>query len=144
MIRDSGPCQRASFGLAENKLGLSAECGNAAGVIGMEMGEKHRLRLNVQARELRRQICTRLLPVGHAVNPVEELHRIGVITVRRMFGEGVVEARVDQEVSKVWMVYPVHQHGEIARPMIAVGLPGACRVEVQTRVHVDNSGLKGG
>src|SRR5262245_55740144 len=41
------------------------------------------------------------------------------------------------------MVYPMRQHCEIARNMIAVGLPWACRVEVQTSVHVDNAGAKG-
>jgi hypothetical protein len=61
-----------------------------------------------------------------------------------MFREGLVEARVDQEVSEVGMVYPVNQDGEIAWRMVAVGLFGACRVEVQTSVHVDNAGLKGG
>jgi len=107
------------------------------------MCEEHRLRVNVQARELCRQVHARLLPVGHTVGPIEELHRLGVTAVGRMFREGVVETRVDQEVSEAGMVYPVNQHGEIARHMVAVGLPGACRVEVQARVHVDNAGLKG-
>ena len=51
-----------------------------------------------------------------------------------MLREGVVEARVDQEIAEAGMVYPVNQHSEIARPMVAVGLLGACRVEVQARV----------
>jgi hypothetical protein len=42
------------------------------------------------------------------------------------------------------MVDPVNQRGKIARHMIAVRLPGTCRVEVQTGVHVDDSGLKSG
>jgi hypothetical protein len=112
-------------------------------MIGVEMREEHRLRVNVQARELCRQVHARLLPVGNAVGPIEQLHRLGVIAVGRMLREGVVEARVDQEVSEAGMVYPMHQYGEIARNMVAVGLPGACRVEVQARVHVDNAGLKG-
>src|SRR5262249_5063896 len=60
-----------------------------------------------------------------------------------MFREGVVEAAVDQEVPEIGMMYPMHQHCEIARVMIAVRLPGACRIEVQTGVHVDNSSLQG-
>jgi len=60
-----------------------------------------------------------------------------------MLREGVVEAGIDQKVSEAGMVYPVDQHGEIARPMIAIGLLGACRVEVQAGVHVDNAGLNG-
>jgi hypothetical protein len=60
-----------------------------------------------------------------------------------MFRKGVVEARVDQEVSEVGMVHPMHQHGEIARHVIAVGLLGACGVEVETCIHVDDAGLKG-
>jgi hypothetical protein len=40
------------------------------------------------------------------------------------------------------MIYPVNQHGEIARHMIAVGLPGARWVEVQTSIHVDHTCLK--
>ncbi len=89
------------------------------------------------------QVHARLLPVGHAVGPIEQLHRPGVISVGRIFREGVVEARVDQEVAEAGMVYPVNQYGEVARRMVAVGLPGACRVEVQARVHVDDAGLKG-
>jgi hypothetical protein len=54
--------------------------------------------VNAQAGELCRQIFTRLLPVGDAVDPIEEPHRLGVIAVRRMFREGVVETCVDQEV----------------------------------------------
>src|ERR1700683_702417 len=106
------------------------------------MGEEQRLTAEVQTRELRPQIQARFLPVGDAVGPSEELHRLGVAAVGRMFGEGVVEARVDQEVAEAGMVYPVNQHGEIARRMVAVGLPGARWVEVQARVHVDNAGLK--
>jgi hypothetical protein len=59
-----------------------------------------------------------------------------------MFRERVVEARIDQEVSEAGMVYPVHQRFEIARHMIAVGLPWACGVEVKTSVHVDDTGPK--
>ena len=59
-----------------------------------------------------------------------------------MFREGFVEARVDQKVTKLWMVYPVHQYREIARSMVAVGLLRACRIEVQARVHMDNAGLQ--
>ncbi len=47
------------------------------------------------------------------------------VAIRRMFREGVVEARVDQEISEARVVYPVNRHGEIARHMIASGLPGA-------------------
>jgi hypothetical protein len=60
-----------------------------------------------------------------------------------MFSEGIVEARVDQEVAEAGMVYPVNQHSEIARRMIAVSLLRACGVEVQTSVHVHNAGPKG-
>ena len=56
-----------------------------------------------------------------------------------MFREGVVEARVDQEISGVGMVHPVNQHSKITRHMIAVGLLRAGRVKVQTRVHMDNA-----
>src|SRR5450755_3635229 len=110
----------------------------------MEMREEHRLRVNVEGGKLRREIPTWLLPVGDAVDPIEEPHRFGVIAVWRMFREGAVEASVDQEVSEAGMMDPVHQHGEIPRRMIARGLFGACRVEVQTSVHVDYAGLKGG
>jgi hypothetical protein len=91
VVRDSRSRQKSSFGLAEDKLGLRPECGNA-GVVRMEMREEHRLRMNAQTRELRGQIRTRLLPVGHAVNPIEEPHRLGVIAVRWMFREGLIEA----------------------------------------------------
>jgi hypothetical protein len=74
-------------------------------VIGMEMLEKHRLRVNPPARQLRLQIFTRFLP--------------GIIAVRRMFREGVVEASVDQEVSETGMAHPMNQHGEIARGAIS-------------------------
>ncbi len=50
MVRDGGSRQKAGFGLAENKLGLRPERGNAPGVIGVKMREEHRLRVNVQAR----------------------------------------------------------------------------------------------
>jgi hypothetical protein len=60
-----------------------------------------------------------------------------------MLCERVVETRVDQKVAKTGMVYPVHQYGEIARHMIAIGLSGARGIEIQTSVHVDNAGLKG-
>ncbi len=84
------------------------------------MCEEHCLRVNVQARELCPQVHARLLPVGHVVGPIEELHRFGVVAVGRMFREGVVESRVDQEVAEAGMVYPVNQHGEIARRVVAV------------------------
>jgi len=42
------------------------------------------------------------------------------------------------------MVYRVNHHGEIARHMVAVGLLRACRVQVQTSVHVDHAGPKSG
>jgi len=87
------------------------------------MRDKHRLRVRVQACELRREINTRLLPIGQAIDPIEQPHRLGVIAVRRMFREGIIEARIDQEVSEAGMAYPVNQHGEVARHMIAVGLP---------------------
>jgi carboxymethylenebutenolidase len=89
---------------------------------GVEMRDKHRLRVRVQACELRREINTRLLPIGQAIDPIEQPHRLGVIAVRRMFREGIIEARIDQEVSEAGMAYPVNQHGEVARHMIAVGL----------------------
>src|ERR1035438_4240144 len=92
VVRDGGARQKAGFGLAENKLGLGPESGNAPGMIGVEMREEHRLRVNVQARELCRQVHARLLPVGNAVGPIEQLHRLGVIAVGRMLREGVVEA----------------------------------------------------
>ena len=60
-----------------------------------------------------------------------------------MLREGVVETSVDEEVSEAGMVYPMNQNGEISRRMIAIGLFGACRIEVQTSVHVDDAGLKG-
>src|SRR5262245_66448006 len=109
----------------------------------MEVREKHGLWVNVAVGELRGQICARLLPVRHAVDPIEQLHSLGVIAIRWMFREGVVEAAVDQEVSETRMVYPMYQRCEIARNMIAVGLLGACGVEVQTSVHMDNAGPKG-
>src|SRR5262252_8766721 len=119
MVRDSGSCQKARFGLAENELSLWIQCGNAACVIGMEMGEKYCPRVNVQTGELRRQIFASLLAVRHAIEPIEELHRLGVIAVRRMFREGVVESCVDEEVSEAGMVYPMNQNCEISRHMIA-------------------------
>jgi len=74
-------------------------------VIGVKMREERRLRVNIQARELLCQIHARLLPVGHAVGPIEQLHRLGVIAVRWMFREGVVEARVDQKVAETgWCI----------------------------------------
>ena len=56
MVRDSGPCQKARFSLAEDELSLWLQCRNAAGVIGVEMCEIHRPRMNLQTGELRRQI----------------------------------------------------------------------------------------
>jgi len=52
VVRDTGSRQKAKFGLAENEFGLGLECWNAPGVIGMEMREKHRLRVKVTPREL--------------------------------------------------------------------------------------------
>src|SRR5215813_11922190 len=109
----------------------------------MEVREEHRLGVNVHARELSTQICAGLLPIGYAVDPIEQSHRFGVAAIRRMFRERVVKARVDQEVSEFGMVYPVNKHTEIARPMMTVRLPGALGVEVETSVHVDNTGLNG-
>src|SRR5579872_2284945 len=63
VIRDGCSRQKAGFGFAKNKLGLRPECGNAPGVIGVEMSKEHRFRVNVQARELCRQVRVRFLPV---------------------------------------------------------------------------------
>jgi hypothetical protein len=51
--------------LTENKLGLWRECRNTAGVIWMEMREEDRLGMNVQPRQLCRQIRVGLLPITH-------------------------------------------------------------------------------
>ena len=61
----------------------------------MEVGEKHRLRVNVRVRELCTQICTGLLAIGYAVDQIEQSHRVGVVAVGRMFRKRVVKARVD-------------------------------------------------
>jgi hypothetical protein len=60
-----------------------------------------------------------------------------------MFRERIVAARIDQAVSEFGMVYPVNEYRKTAQSMIAVRLPGAFRIEIQTRVHVDDAGLKG-
>src|SRR5215469_5331035 len=130
MVRDSCSCQKARFSLAENELSLWTQSGNAPCVIGMEMCEKYRPRMNIQAGELRRQIFAWLLAVGHAIDPIKELHRFGVVAVRRVFREGVVEACVDEEVSEARMVYPMNQNGKVSRRMIALGLLGACRIQI--------------
>jgi hypothetical protein len=90
-----------------------------------------------------REIFARLLAIGHAIGSIEELHRLGVIAVRRVFREGVVEARVDEEVSEAGMVNPMNQSGKISRFMIALCLLGACWIQIQTSVHVNRAGLKG-
>src|SRR5215469_3597448 len=126
MVRDCGSSQKARFNLAKNELRLWIQRGNAACMVRMEVREKYRPRVNVQKRELRREIFAWLLAIGHAIDPIKELHRLGVIAVRRMFREGVVEARVDEYVSEAWMMYPMNQNGKIARRMIALGLFGTC------------------
>src|SRR5215469_5605007 len=143
MVRDSCSCQKARFSLAENELTLRTQCGNAACMIGMEMCEKYRPRVNIQTGELRRQIFAWLLAVGHAIDPIKELHSLCVIAVGRMFREGVVEARVNEEVSEARMMDPMNQNSKISRQMIALCLLGAGRIQIQTSVHVDNTGLKG-
>jgi hypothetical protein len=144
VICDSGSRQKAKFGLSENQLSLGPECRDARGVIWMQMREKHRLWMNIVMRELRRQVCAGHLPVRDAIDPIEQPHRFGVIAIRWVSGEGVIEGGVDQEVSEAGMVYPMRQRSQISRNVIAVGLPGACRIEVQARVHVYSPGPKGG
>jgi len=58
----------------------------------MEMREELSLWVNVHARELRGEICSSLLAIGHAVDPVEQFHRVGVVAVWRIFRERVVKA----------------------------------------------------
>lgn len=144
MVRDRCPRQETGFGFAKNKFGLRPECGNATGMIRVEMCKKHRLGVQVQARELRPEIRARLLRIRDAVDPIKKYHRLGVISVGRMLRKGVVEACIHQKVTEAGMVYPMNQDGEIARPMIAIGLLGACGVQIQAGVHVNNTGLKVG
>ena len=80
-------------------------------MIGMEMCEKYSSRVNVQTVELRRKVLALLLTIGHAIDPIEELHSLGVIAVRRMFREGAVEACVDEEIPEAGMMYPMNQNG---------------------------------
>src|SRR5215470_9226203 len=40
-------------------------------------------------------------------------------------------------------MYPMNQNSEISRCMIALCLFWACRIQVQTSIHVDHAGLKG-
>src|SRR5215831_16386554 len=75
--------------------------------------------------------------------PGRELHPLKSSAFHgALFREGIVEACVDKEVSETGMVYPMNQNGEISRHMIALCLFGACWIQVQTSVHVDNASLK--
>ena len=67
------------------------------------MCKEHGLWVNVQSDELGSEIFTLVLPVGHAVR------------------EGIVEPRIDEEIPKARMVYPMDKSGEISRHMIALG-----------------------
>lgn len=89
-------------------------------MIGMKMCEKHCPRMNIETDELRPQIFSWQLVVGHAIDPIEELHRLCVIAVRGMFREGVVETCVDEEVSEAGVVDPMDQNSEISWRMIAL------------------------
>jgi hypothetical protein len=53
----------AGFRLAENKLGLRPKSGSARGVAGMEMCEKHRLRVKLQPRKVAPKDLRPILPV---------------------------------------------------------------------------------
>src|SRR6516164_146311 len=99
--------------------------------------------MNVQSYELGSQIFTLALPVGHSVDPIEQRHRLCVIAVRRVFCEGIVEPRIDEEIPKARMMYPMDKNGEISRHVIALGLFRTPRIQVQTGIHVDNAGLNG-
>ena len=78
--------------------------------------------MNVQSDELGSQIFTVALAIGHPVRPVKQRHGLCVITVRRVLRERIVETRVDAEVPKTRMMYPMHKNGEVPRHMIALGL----------------------
>src|SRR6516165_342548 len=108
----------------------------------MKMREENCLRMNVEACELSRQVFSALLAVGDAIHPIEKLHRLGVTAIRRIFRKRVIETRIHKEVSKARMVYPMNQYGEIPWPMIASRLLGAFRIQIQTSVHMDNTGLE--
>jgi hypothetical protein len=60
-----------------------------------------------------------------------------------MLRERIVKSSVNQEVSELGMAYPVNEYGEIARRVITFSLLGASRVEVQTSVHMNDTGPKG-
>ena len=143
MVCDGGARQKVRFGLAEDKFSLWIQRGNTSGVIGMEVREKYLLRANIQMGKLRREIFASWLVVGHAIDPIVEFHRLGVVAVRRMARKGVIESCVDEEVSEARMVYPMNENSEIAGRMIALSLLRACRIQVETSIHVDNAGPEG-
>ena len=60
-----------------------------------------------------------------------------------MFRERVIESCVDEEVAGAWMAHPMNRNGQISRRMIALGLFGTLRIQIQTSIHVDHAGLKG-
>src|SRR5215510_3519910 len=143
MVRDNRSREKAWFEFTEDELCLRIQRRNAARVVWMKMCKEHCLWVNVQSDELGSQIITLALPVGHAVGPIEQSHRLCVITVRRVFREGVVEPRIDEEIPKARMMCPMHKSGKISRHVIALGLFRTLRIQVQTGIHVDNTGLNG-
>src|SRR6516165_6120888 len=122
MVCDSRSCEKARFEFAEDELCLRVQRRNAARVVWMKMGKEYCLWVNVHADELGRQIFTLALPIGHAVRPIEQRHRLGVIAVRWVLREGIVEPRVDEKIPEARMVYSMHKNGEISWHMVTLGL----------------------